>query len=80
MHGRYRRKTQQIFYWQLTFMERDREFVSIDWSQARRSIERHLLPDIAVTKKDSNHEIIQKIVRPLHDAPKGRDSIKSLNL
>ena len=47
MHGRYRRKTQQIFYWQLTFMERDRECMYTDWGQARRGIERHLLPKIA---------------------------------
>ena len=40
-------KLRQVLYWQLTFMERDRECVYVDWSQARRGIERHLLPKIA---------------------------------
>src|SRR3990172_390249 len=40
-------KLKQILYWQLTFMERDRECMYTDWGQARRGIERHLLPKIA---------------------------------
>ena len=40
-------KLKQILYWQLMFMERDREYVCVDWGQARRGIERHLLPKIA---------------------------------
>ena len=39
-------KLKQILYWQLTLMERDREYMYVDWSQARRGIERHLLPNI----------------------------------
>ena len=37
----------QILYWQLRFMEKDRECIYTDWGQARRGIERHLLPNIA---------------------------------
>ena len=40
-------KLKQILYWQLLFMERDRECMYTDWGQARRGIERHLLPKIA---------------------------------
>ena len=44
--GEIEEKLKQILYWQLTFMDRDRELVYVDWSQARRGIEKHLLPNI----------------------------------
>ena len=45
-------------------MERDREFVFVDWSQARRGIERHLLPEIAnliIQLIEEKEEIIREL-------------------
>ena len=57
-------KLKQVLYWQLTFMERDRECVYVDWSQARRGIERHLLPEIVnliIQLMEEKEEIIREL-------------------
>ena len=62
--GEIEEKLKQILYWQLTFMERDRECMYTDWGQARRGIERHLLPKIAnliVHLREEKEEIIREL-------------------
>ena len=69
-------KLKQILYWQLRFMERDRECMYTDWGQARRGIERHLLPKIAnliVQVMEEKEEIIRKLQAELNQLSFGND-------
>ena len=69
-------KLKQVLYWQLTFMERDRECMYTDWGQARRGIERHLLPKIAnliVQVMEEKEEIIRKLQAELNQLSFGND-------
>src|SRR3989337_3815960 len=69
-------KLKQILYWQLTFMERDRECMYTDWGQARRGIERHLLPKIAnliVQLMEEKEEVIRELQAELNQLSFGND-------
>ena len=74
--GEIEEKLKQILYWQLTFMERDRECVYVDWSQARRGIERHLLPKIVnlvIHLMEEKEETIRKLQAELNQLSFGND-------
>ena len=69
-------KLRQILYWQLRFMERDRECMYTDWGQARRGIERHLLPKIAnliVQLMEEKEEVIRELQAELNQLSFGND-------
>src|SRR3990172_12651117 len=69
-------KLRQILYWQLRFMERDRECMYTDWGQARRGIERHLLPNIAnliVQLVEEKEETIRELQAELNQLSFGND-------